>query len=62
MTRALENYSGTSSIVGRLITNLRFVDDIDGITGDDDELTKLVQNIDTAAAKYGMEINAEKPR
>ena len=29
---------------GRMITNLRFADDIDCITGEKDELTKLVQN------------------
>ena len=44
----------------RNITNLRFTDDIDGITGEEDELTKLVHNLDTAAAKFGMEISAKK--
>ena len=43
-----------------IITDLRFVDDIDGVTGEDDELTKLVQNFDTAATKFGMETHAEK--
>ena len=43
-----------------IITDLRFVDDIDGVTGEDDELTKLVQNFDTAATKFGMETNAGK--
>ena len=47
---------------GRQITNLRFADDIDGITGEEDELTKLVHNLDTAAAKCGMEISAEKTK
>ena len=60
MTHALENYNDTIIIGGRKITNLRFADDIDGITGKDDELTKLVHNLDTAAAKFGMEISAEK--
>ena len=62
MTHALDNYNGTISIGGRKITNLRFADDIDGITGEEDELTKLVHNLDTAAAKFGMEITADKPR
>ena len=48
MTHALENYNGTVSIGGRKITNLRFADAIDGITGKEDELTKLVHNLDTA--------------
>ena len=43
-----------------IITDLRFADDIDGVTGEDDELTKFVQYFDTAAAKFGMETNAEK--
>ena len=59
---ALENYNGTISIVGRQITNLRFADDIDGITGEEDELTKLVHNLDTTATKFGMEISAEKTK
>ena len=62
MTHALENCTGTISIGGRPITNLRFVDDIDGITGEEDELTELVHNLDTAAAKFGIEISAEKTR
>ena len=62
MTHALQNYNGTIRIGGRKITNLRFADDIDGITGEEDELTKLVHNLDTAAAKFGMEIGAEKPK
>ena len=61
MTHALDNYNGTISIEGRNITNHRFADDIDGITGDEEELTKLVDNLDTAATKFGMVINADKP-
>ena len=62
MTHALENFNGTISIGGRKITNLRFADDIDGITGEEDELTELVHNLDTAAEKFGMEISAEKTK
>ena len=32
------------------------------ITGEEDELTKLVHNLDTAAAKFSMEISAEKTK
>ena len=60
MTHALENYNGTISIGGRQITNLRFADDIDGITGEEVELTKLVHTLDTTSTKFGMEISAEK--
>ena len=62
MIHALENFNGTISIGGRKITNLRFADDIDGITGEEDELTELVHNLDTAAENFGMEISAEKTK
>ena len=62
MTHALENYNGTISIGDRKITNLRFAHDIDGITGEEDELSKLVHNLDTATAKFGMEISAGKTK
>ena len=62
MTHALENYNGTVSIGGRHITNLRFADDIDGIICEEDELTKLVHNLDTAATKFGIEISAVKTK
>ena len=57
-----EKYNDTISIGGRKIKNLRFADDIDCITGEEDEQTKLVQNLETAATKFGMEINAEKSK
>ena len=62
MAHVLENYNGTISIGDRQITNLRFVDYINGrrtITFKEDELSKLVHNLGTAAAKFGMEISAE---
>ena len=62
MTHALENYNDTISIGGRQITNLRFADDTDGITREEDELTKVVHNLDTVAAKFGMEISAEQTK
>ena len=40
----------------------RFADDIDGITREEDELTKLMQNLDAAATKFGMEMNADKTK
>ena len=33
MTNALNDHEGTVSIGGRKTTNLRFADDIDGLTG-----------------------------
>ena len=56
MTHAPESYNGTISSGGFKITNLRFADGNDGIIGEEDELTKFVQNLDTAATKFGMKI------
>ena len=38
MTDALEDDEGTVSIGGRTITNLRFADDIDCLTGEEEEM------------------------
>ena len=62
MTEALEKHHGTVSIEGRIITNLRFADDIDGLAGDEEELEALAECLDTASRKYGMEINADKTK
>ena len=47
-TKALENHEGTVSTGGRTITNLRFADDIDGLTGEEEELANLVERLDKA--------------
>ena len=62
MNHALEDHKGTISIGGRTITNLRFADDIDGLAGEEEELANLVQKLDAASAKFGMEISAEKTK
>ena len=49
MTDALENHKGTVSIGGRTITNLRFADDIDGLAGEEKELTNLTDHLDKAS-------------
>ena len=41
-------------------SNLRFVDDIDGLAGQEQELVKLVNHTEEASAAYGMQISAEK--
>ena len=50
MTDALENHEGTVSIRGRAVTNLCFVDDIDGLTGEEQELVNLVECLDKTSA------------
>ena len=62
MTDALEDHVGTVSIGSRTITNLRFVDYIDGLAGEREELTKLVERLDKASSAFRMEIGAEKTK
>ena len=58
-TDTLEDHEGTVRIGDRTI-NLRFSDDIDGLVGEEKELTKLVERLGKAFIPYGMEISAEK--
>ena len=60
MTDALEDRQGTVSIESRTTTKLRFVDDIDGLAGKEEELTFLLGRLDKPSAPFGMEISAEK--
>ena len=62
MADALEDHEGTVSIGCRTITNLRFADDIDGLAGEDEDLAKLVQCLDTASTASGLEISADKTK
>ena len=62
MTDALEDHEGTVSIRGREIISLRFVDDVDGLAEEEEELANLVERLDKASTAYGMEINAEKTK
>ena len=62
MTDALENHEGTVRIGGRIIINLRFADDIDGLAGKEEELENLVKTLETASTAYGMEISSEKSK
>ena len=49
MTNPLEDHEVTVSIGGRTITNLRFADYIDGLAGEEQKLTKLVERLDNAS-------------
>ena len=60
MTDASEDHEGTVSIGSRTITNPRFADDIDGLAGDEEELTNLAERLDKASTAYSTEISAEK--
>ena len=61
MTDALEYHEGTVSTAGRTVTNLHFVDDINGLEGEK-ELAKLLERLDKISTAYSMEINAEKTK
>ena len=60
MADALEDHEGTVSIGGRTIKNLRFVDDIDGLAGQEHELVSLMKHLEEASTAYGVQISAEK--
>ena len=62
MTEALQDHQGTVFIGGRIVTNLRFADDIDGLAGTEKELRELADNLNDASKRYGMEISAEKTK
>ena len=62
MTDALEDHEGTVSTGGRTITSLRFADIIDGLAGEEEELTNLVERLEKASTAYGMEFSAEKTK
>ena len=62
MAEALADHEGTVNFGGREITNLRFVDDIDGLARKKEELAKFVECLDKASTAYGMEISAEKTK
>ena len=54
MADALEDHERTVSIGSRTITNLRFVDVIDGLAGQEQELVMLVNHLEETFTAYGM--------
>ena len=62
MSDALEGYYGKVSIGGRNITNLRFADDIDALTEEEQELDALVESLDQTCIRCKMEISAEETK
>ena len=62
MIDVLEDHEGTVSIGGRIITILRFANDIDSLAGEEEELTKLAERLDKDSTAYGREISAEKTK
>ncbi|KAK2178941.1 hypothetical protein NP493_522g01034 [Ridgeia piscesae] len=62
MADALNDRERTVSIGSRTITNLRFANDIDGLTGREEELADLMERLDKTSTAFGMQINAEKTK
>ena len=62
MSNALEVHDGKVSIGGRTITNLRFVDNIDALAEEEQELEALVESLDKICTRYKMEISAKKTK
>ena len=52
LTNALDDHTGTVSIEGRTIINLRLADDIDGLAGGEQELAELVNRLNKSSIKY----------
>ena len=55
MIDALEEHHGTVRTGGRVVTNLRFADDINGLAEEDEELSNLVNRLGKTTSRYSME-------
>ena len=62
MTNALEDHEGSVSIGGRTITNLSLADVIDALARKEEDIFKLVNQLDKASTTHAMEISAEKTK
>ena len=62
MRETLHNFKSTTSIGGRIISNLRFADDIDLMGGSNDALRELTDRLSNSAREYVMEISSEKSK
>ena len=62
MRETLHNLKSTISIGRRIISNLRFADDIDPMGGNNDELQELTDRLSNSAREYGMEISSKKSK
>ena len=60
MSDALEEHNGKISIGGRIVTNLRFADDIDAFAEEEQELEALIESLDKICTRFKMEISIER--
>ena len=62
MRNALEDFTGGVRIGGRVITNLRYADDVVLIAGGMEELQELVHRVNKASVQFGFSLNASKTK
>lgn len=62
MREALHDFQSTISMGGRVVSNLRFADDIDLMGGSNQELQDLTSRLVERAGAYGMEVSSEKSK
>ena len=62
MCEALDDHEGSVSIVGRLITNFRFADDIVVKAEEEEEAGILIDRLDRTTTRYKMEIRPDKTK
>jgi len=58
----LDGYTGWFRIGGRTVTNLRYADDIVLTATAQSDLQELVDRLNRASQKYGLEINIDKTK
>ena len=62
MTNVFDGHADISSIGGRQLANLKFADDIDGLSASETKLRQLVSRLERTFKYYGMEINGENEK
>ena len=62
MCEALDDYKGSVSIEGRLITDFRFADGIVVNAEEEEEASVLVDRLDKTSTRYKMEIGSDKTK
>jgi len=60
MRKTLDGFQGGLQIRGRMVTNLRYEDDIILLATSEAELQELVDRLDRASSKYSLLINVDK--
>jgi len=62
MQETLQDHQSTITIGGRVVSNLRFADDIDLLAGSHTELQSLTDSLYRNARAFGMEVSTEKSK